>query len=116
MKPTTDVGVYMQAYCFKCKTKRKVQDPQPVFTINGTPATQGTCPVCGTRMFKMGRTPAHEGLDPAEHTVVSSKAKAKLAAIAPDHARDSAAHQQQSEADQDAAAVAAALLNPAPPE
>jgi len=30
-------------------------------------------------MFKMGRTPAHEGLDPAEHTVVSSKAKAKLA-------------------------------------
>jgi len=68
----------MQAYCMKCKTKREIKDPQPVFTSNGTPATQGICPVCGTKMFKMGHTPAHEGLDPAEHTVVS-KARAELA-------------------------------------
>ena len=68
----------MVAYCMKCKTKREIKNPQPVFTSQGTPATQGVCPVCGTKMFRMGRTPAHEGLDPDEHTVVS-KAKADLA-------------------------------------
>ncbi|HUX75798.1 MAG TPA: type I DNA topoisomerase [Anaerolineae bacterium] len=68
----------MQAYCVKCKTKREMQDPRPVFTSKGTPATQGMCPTCGTKMFKMGRTPAHEGLDLDEHTVVS-KARADLA-------------------------------------
>jgi len=68
----------MQAYCVKCKTKREMKDPQPVFTGNGTPATRGVCPECGTKMFRMGHTPAHEGLDPAEHTVVS-RARAELA-------------------------------------
>jgi DNA topoisomerase-1 len=64
----------------KCKTKREMQDPRPVFTSNGTPATQGVCPVCGTKMFRMGHTPAHEGLDPEKHIVVSkAKAKTKLA-------------------------------------
>ena len=72
----------MQAYCMKCKAKREMQDPRPVFTSNGTSATQGICPVCGTKMFKIGRTPAHEGLDPAEHTVVS-KARAELVAKKP---------------------------------
>ncbi len=68
----------MQAYCMKCRTKREMQDPEAVFTSNGTPATRGTCPVCGTKMFRMGRTPAHEELDPEEHMVVS-KAKPGLA-------------------------------------
>jgi len=68
----------MQAYCVKCKTKREMQDTRPVFTGNGTPATQGVCPACGTKMFRMGHTAAHEGLDPEEHTVVS-KARAELA-------------------------------------
>jgi DNA topoisomerase-1 len=63
----------------KCKTKREIKDPRPVFTINGTPATQGLCSVCDTKMFKMGHTPAHEGLDPKEHTVVSKARKAKMA-------------------------------------
>ena len=68
----------MQAYCFKCRAKREIRDPQPVFASNGTPATQGVCPVCGTKMFKMGRTPAHEGLAPDEQTI-TSKAKTDLA-------------------------------------
>lgn len=54
----------MQAYCVKCKTRREMNAPRPVFTGNGAPATQGTCPVCGTKLFRIGRTPAHEGLDP----------------------------------------------------
>ncbi len=43
-----------QAYCVKCKTKRDIQNPQPIFTKTGTPATSGICPVCGTRMTSDG--------------------------------------------------------------
>jgi DNA topoisomerase I len=56
----------LEAYCVKCKTKRKMQNPQAVFTSTGTPATRGECPVCGTNLFRMGRTSAHEGLEPPE--------------------------------------------------
>ncbi len=56
----------MEAYCFKCKTKREIQNPAAVFTATGSPATQGTCPECGTRMFRMGRSEAHAGLTPPE--------------------------------------------------
>jgi len=67
------------AYCVKCKAKHQMQDPRPVFTASGSPATQGVCPVCGTRMFRIGRTPAHEGLDVAEHTVLSKAQRERLA-------------------------------------
>lgn len=50
----------------KCKVKREIKDPQAVFTSNGTPATQGVCPECGTKLFRMGRTDAHEGLTPPD--------------------------------------------------
>ncbi|MFB0535306.1 MAG: type I DNA topoisomerase [Anaerolineae bacterium] len=66
------------AYCVKCKEKHEMQDPRPVFTANGSPATQGVCSICGTKMFRIGRTPAHEGLAVEEHTVVS-KAQRKRA-------------------------------------
>jgi DNA topoisomerase-1 len=48
-----------------------MKNPEPVYTNKGTPATKGICPECGTKLFRMGRTPAHEGLDPEEHTVMS---------------------------------------------
>ncbi len=67
----------MEAYCVKCKTKHEMQDPKPVFNINGTPSTYGICPECGAKMFKMGHTPAHDGLDPVKH--VTPDAWAKLA-------------------------------------
>jgi len=54
---------HIEAYCMKCKTKRPMNDPQPVFTATGRPATKGTCPVCGTTLFRMGETPAHAGLE-----------------------------------------------------
>lgn len=50
------------AYCVKCKEKREMNQPEAVYTATGTPGTSGICPVCGTKMFKMGRTPAHEGV------------------------------------------------------
>ncbi|MBN1487656.1 MAG: type I DNA topoisomerase [Anaerolineae bacterium] len=39
-------------------------DPKAVFTKKGQPAVQGRCPVCGTKMFRMGSTPLHEGMTP----------------------------------------------------
>ncbi len=52
----------MEAYCVKCKTKREIQNPQADFNSVGAPVTKGTCGVCGTRLFRMGRTPEHEKL------------------------------------------------------
>ena len=58
----SEVQNQYEAYCVKCKTKRPIQNPTPAFTSAGTPGTRGTCPVCGTNLFRMGATPAHEGL------------------------------------------------------
>jgi DNA topoisomerase-1 len=52
----------LEAYCVKCKTKREIRDPQALYMNNGTPATRGTCPVCTTTLFRMGKTEAHEGM------------------------------------------------------
>ena len=43
-------------YCMKCKTTREITNPKPITMKNGRPATEGTCAVCGTRMFKIGAT------------------------------------------------------------
>ncbi len=68
----------MEAYCVKCKTKREMLDPTPVYTQAGTPGTRGKCPVCGTNMFRMGKTPAHEGIEkPAPVKKPKKKATAK---------------------------------------
>jgi len=45
-----------EAYCVKCRTKRTMKDEQAVTMKNGKPAMQGTCPVCGTKMFKIGKS------------------------------------------------------------
>jgi hypothetical protein len=44
----------MQAYCLKCRTQREMSDPQQIQMKNGKPATQGKCPVCGTKMYRIG--------------------------------------------------------------
>jgi len=43
------------AYCVKCRTKREIKDPQEVTLKNGRPAVKGTCPECGTKMFRIGK-------------------------------------------------------------
>lgn len=70
----------LQAYCVKCKTKRTLNDAQPVYTSNGAAGTRGICPVCGTALFRMGKTDAHANLpkpDPAPKKAKSTSAKAK---------------------------------------
>ncbi len=56
----------MQAYCMKCKDKRDIKDALATFNASGAPVTRGTCPVCGTAMYRTGRTEAHAGLTPPE--------------------------------------------------
>jgi hypothetical protein len=51
---TLERGDGLQAYCMKCKTQREMKDPQQITMKNGRPATQGACPTCGTKMFKIG--------------------------------------------------------------
>jgi DNA-directed RNA polymerase subunit RPC12/RpoP len=45
----------MQAYCMKCRKKVEVKNPQAVTLKNGRPATQGACPSCGTKVFRIGK-------------------------------------------------------------
>ena len=76
----------LEAYCVKCKAKREIQQPEATFNVNGSPVTRGICAVCGTKIFRMGRTPAHENLTPPEKpkpvrsgklVIVESPAKAR---------------------------------------
>ncbi|MBN1267759.1 MAG: type I DNA topoisomerase [Anaerolineales bacterium] len=38
--------------------------PEATFTKSGVAATKGICSECGTKLYRMGRTDAHEGLAP----------------------------------------------------
>lgn len=70
----------IEAYCTKCREKREMLDPRPVWLKNGRPATQGTCAVCGTRMTRLGETPAHANLPkPEAHKSPPHKTKAAQA-------------------------------------
>ena len=71
----------MEAYCMKCKTKREMKDPVAEFNAKGSPVTLGTCPVCGTKLYRMGRTPAHEGLTPPAKPEKIEKRDGKLVIV-----------------------------------
>lgn len=75
----------MEAYCVKCKTKREMVNPQPEYTASGAPGTRGTCGVCGTTLFRMGRTPAHEGIaapvKPTKQERQDAKRKGRLVIV-----------------------------------
>jgi len=73
----------------KCREKRDIQDPVAAYNAAGAPVTKGVCSVCGTKVYRMGRTDAHEGLPKPKVTrkkkverkgklvIVESPAKAK---------------------------------------
>lgn len=44
----------MQAYCVKCRSKEEMKDAKTITMKNGKPAIQGNCPICGTKMFRIG--------------------------------------------------------------
>ncbi len=45
----------MDAYCFRCRAKREISSPQQVTLKNGRPATQGACPQCGAKVFRIAK-------------------------------------------------------------
>ena len=63
----------LEGYCLKCKEKRIMAGPQPEWAANGSPATRGTCPVCGGSIYRRGHTPAHDAL-PKPETQPAKKA------------------------------------------
>jgi DNA-directed RNA polymerase subunit RPC12/RpoP len=44
-----------QAYCMKCRKKVEIKNPKSVTLKNKRPATQGVCPSCGTKVFRIGK-------------------------------------------------------------
>jgi hypothetical protein len=45
-----------QAYCFKCRKKVEIKNPQNVTLKNGRPATRGVSPGCGTKVILIGKS------------------------------------------------------------
>ena len=45
----------MTGYCVKCQETREIQNAEQVTMKNGRPATSGTCPVCNTGMYRIGK-------------------------------------------------------------
>jgi hypothetical protein len=46
----------VQGYCFKCCEKVDIKNAKKVTLKNGRPATEGVCPKCGTKVFRIGKT------------------------------------------------------------
>jgi len=44
------------AYCMKCKKKVEIKNPRQVTLKNNRPAVQGECLVCGTKVFRIGKS------------------------------------------------------------
>ncbi len=73
-------GEPVLGYCVKCREKRQIASPQAVFLgAQSRPATVGVCAECGTKVTRFGRTPNHDGLDPAQHTVASRATRERKA-------------------------------------
>mgnify|MGYP001280867043 CR=1 FL=1 len=67
----------MEAYCVKCRQKREINDPIADYNAAGAPVTKGTCSFCGTKVYRMGRTEAHEGMPKPKVTRKKKKVERK---------------------------------------
>jgi len=45
----------MESYGVKCRAKRELKDSKSITRKNRKPATQGVCPTCGTKIFRIGK-------------------------------------------------------------
>ena len=43
----------MEGYCVKCKAKKDIKDAKEVVMKNGRKAMKGSCPSCGTCVFRI---------------------------------------------------------------
>lgn len=53
--------VEVKGRCMKCKQERVMKNPEQIKMKNGNAAVKGTCPVCGTKMFKIGSIGGKKG-------------------------------------------------------
>ena len=44
--------VEYEGFCVKCRKKVKIQNPEEVTLKNGRKAVKGTCPNCGTVVYR----------------------------------------------------------------
>lgn len=71
----------MEAYCVKCRKKREIQNPRPEFNSRSTPVTTGECMVCGTKLYRIGRTDLHEGMEAPPRVKKEIKRKGKMVIV-----------------------------------
>jgi DNA topoisomerase I len=71
----------LEAYCVKCKAKREINDPVADYNAVGAAVTRGVCPVCGTKLFRMGKTDAHQGVAAPAPVVRKVERKGKLVIV-----------------------------------
>jgi RNase P subunit RPR2 len=45
----------VKGYCFKCRKSVEISNARNVTLKNKRPAVQGSCPTCGTKVFRIGR-------------------------------------------------------------
>ena len=48
----TGMAEAIEAYCMKCRLKRVIHNAHKIVTKSGRSAIEGTCPVCGTKLFR----------------------------------------------------------------
>ena len=46
---------FLEAYCVKCKTKRKIKNPKATIMKNGRDAIKGSCSICNCNVFRIGK-------------------------------------------------------------
>lgn len=74
----------IEAYCVRCREKIIVDNPIPVWTRKGMPATRGDCPQCGGTVFRMGATDAHTKSDRPSPIAVGDSDRRKQPQLARD--------------------------------
>jgi hypothetical protein len=73
----------IEAYCMTCRQKTPMDNPQAIWTRRGAPGTRGTCSICGTTVFLMGKTDAHTKIKRPEPVQVADAARGRGARKVP---------------------------------
>lgn len=73
----------IEAFCVRDRQRVVMQNPTPVWTSKGLPATRGDCPICGESVFRLGKTVAHEKLTRPQPIHISEP-KGRRAKLAPE--------------------------------
>ena len=69
----------IEAYCVRDRQTVEMEEPEPVWTRRGMPATRGICPECGGTVFRMGKSEAHDDLKrPAAIQVADGTKRGKM--------------------------------------